>query len=87
MKTKKINVNNESEEVINREYYIEKLIRRKTAEGELIVVIEGGCLNDVINSPNDKYLLIDWDNIEDGDLSEEEFKEEYIDEYNLEDEE
>jgi len=96
MKTKKVKVTRyqtkrTSEEVeeewIDREYYINKLMDKQKKTGELIIEIRGGLLAEVHNAPNKEYLLIDWDVIE-GDcaMTDEEFKKEFIDYFNLEDE-
>jgi len=75
------------EECIDREYYINKLMDREKPKGCLIIEVLGGSLSEVHNAPNKEYLLIDWDNITgDGAMTDEEFKEEFIDHFNLEDE-
>jgi hypothetical protein len=60
-------------EVIDREYYIEKITKAEKERGQLTIIIQGGVLVDVLNIPGETYTLIDWDELKQ--MSEKEFAE------------
>lgn len=83
MKTKKCIVNEQKIEstkkevdVIDREYYIKKLIEKeKENKNNIVVEIYGGCLSAVHNLPKDfEYTLIDWDCLKEN-MDDDEFQE------------